>query len=67
MLFRQTRIGLDGRPFTLLKFCSLRPAAESESSTRWNIAEDERLRPVGRFLRRTLPGRAPAAVERAPR
>ncbi|SFL25589.1 sugar transferase [Geodermatophilus ruber] len=52
-LFRQTRIGLDGRPFTLLKFCTLRPAVEAESATRWNIGEDGRLRPVGRFLRRT--------------
>jgi exopolysaccharide biosynthesis polyprenyl glycosylphosphotransferase len=53
VLFRQTRVGLDGRPFTLLKFCSLRPETDSESSTRWNIGEDERVRPVGRFLRRT--------------
>ena len=52
-LFRQTRIGLDGRPFDLFKFCSLRPAAPSESAHRWNIAEDGRLRSVGRFLRRT--------------
>jgi exopolysaccharide biosynthesis polyprenyl glycosylphosphotransferase len=52
-LFRQTRIGLDGRPFDLFKFCSLRPAAASESAHRWNIAEDGRLRSVGRFLRRT--------------
>jgi exopolysaccharide biosynthesis polyprenyl glycosylphosphotransferase len=53
VLFRQTRIGLDGRPFTLLKFCSLRPAAETESSTRWTIGTDERVRPFGRLLRRT--------------
>jgi exopolysaccharide biosynthesis polyprenyl glycosylphosphotransferase len=53
VLFRQTRVGLDGRPFTLLKFCSLRPAGESESATRWNIGEDERLGPVGRLLRRS--------------
>jgi lipopolysaccharide/colanic/teichoic acid biosynthesis glycosyltransferase len=53
VLFRQTRIGLDGRPFTLLKFCSLRPAGEAESRTRWNIAEDDRLGPVGKLLRRT--------------
>jgi exopolysaccharide biosynthesis polyprenyl glycosylphosphotransferase len=53
VLFRQTRVGLDGRPFTLLKFCSLRPLAEAESSTRWTISEDDRLRPIGRFLRRT--------------
>ena len=53
VLFRQTRIGLDGRPFTLLKFCTLRPAKESEASTRWTIAEDGRLRTVGKILRRT--------------
>jgi exopolysaccharide biosynthesis polyprenyl glycosylphosphotransferase len=52
VLFRQTRVGLDGQPFTLLKFCSLRPAGD-EASTRWNIGEDERLGRVGSFLRRT--------------
>jgi exopolysaccharide biosynthesis polyprenyl glycosylphosphotransferase len=52
VLFRQTRVGLDGRPFTLLKFCSLRPAGD-EANDRWNIGADERLRPIGRFLRRT--------------
>ena len=52
-LFRQERIGLDGRPFTLFKFCSLRPAGTAESAQRWNIAEDGRIRPVGRFLRRS--------------
>ncbi|MCA0144871.1 sugar transferase [Blastococcus sp. LR1] len=52
-IFRQQRIGLDGRPFEILKFCSLRPAAVSESTTKWNIAEDGRVGPFGRFLRRT--------------
>ncbi|MGY1809453.1 exopolysaccharide biosynthesis polyprenyl glycosylphosphotransferase [Blastococcus sp. SYSU D00669] len=53
VLFRQTRIGLDGRPFTLLKFCSMRPSGEQESRTRWCIADDGRLGPAGRLLRRT--------------
>lgn len=53
VLFRQQRVGLDGRQFTLLKFRSLKPAAEQESATRWNIAHDCRLGPVGRFLRKT--------------
>jgi lipopolysaccharide/colanic/teichoic acid biosynthesis glycosyltransferase len=52
VLYRQTRVGLDGEPFSLLKFCSLRPA-ENEDTTRWNIGEDERLGPVGKFMRRT--------------
>ena len=53
VLFRQTRIGLDGRPFTLMKFCSLRPAEKSEATTRWNIGTDTRVRACGRLLRRT--------------
>ncbi len=53
VLFRQTRVGIDGRQFTLLKFCSMRPEAEGESSVRWNIATDQRLGPVGKILRRT--------------
>lgn len=53
VLFRQLRVGLDGRPFTLLKFCSLRPTDASEAGSRWTVADDDRLTRVGRFLRRT--------------
>lgn len=53
VLFRQVRIGRDGRPFTLLKFQTLKPANEEESATRWNVAHDDRLGRVGRFLRGT--------------
>ncbi|MFF4650105.1 exopolysaccharide biosynthesis polyprenyl glycosylphosphotransferase [Streptomyces sp. NPDC001380] len=53
VLFRQQRVGLGGRAFTLLKFRTLRPADEHESATRWNIAQDHRVGRVGRLLRRT--------------
>ncbi len=53
VVFRQTRIGLDGRPFTLLKFCSLKPARDDEAQTQWNIGTDNRVRTCGRLLRRT--------------
>lgn len=53
VIFRQTRVGLDGRPFEVLKFRSLKPVDESESQTNWNIKHDDRLGPVGRFLRTT--------------
>ncbi|HWG92632.1 MAG TPA: sugar transferase [Mycobacteriales bacterium] len=53
VLFRQERVGVDGRPFELLKLRSLRPVDEAESATNWNIAHDDRLGPVGRFLRST--------------
>lgn len=53
LLFRQVRVGRDGEPFTLLKFQTLKPATEEESATRWNVAHDDRLGRVGRFLRGT--------------
>lgn len=53
VIFRQVRIGRDGRQFELLKFRSMRPASEAESQTRWNVATDKRVGPVGRFLRCT--------------
>jgi len=53
VLFRQVRIGMDGRPFTLLKFCSMRPAGDVEPKIRWNIGDDERLGWAGKVLRRT--------------
>ncbi|MYS19537.1 exopolysaccharide biosynthesis polyprenyl glycosylphosphotransferase, partial [Streptomyces sp. DvalAA-14] len=54
VIFRQERIGLGGRPFTILKFRTLRPSGgEWESATRWSIAHDGRMTRVGRLLRRT--------------
>jgi exopolysaccharide biosynthesis polyprenyl glycosylphosphotransferase len=53
ILFRQERVSVDGTHFELLKFRSLKPVDETESATNWNIAHDDRLGPVGRFLRKT--------------
>ncbi|MYS17193.1 sugar transferase, partial [Streptomyces sp. SID4982] len=53
VVFRQERIGQDGRPFTLLKFRTHRPVDEGESATRWSIAGERRMNPFCRFLRRT--------------
>lgn len=52
VLFRQERIGLDGRPFELLKFRTMTPADPGESDSRWNIAGDSRLTPLGAMMRR---------------
>ncbi|WP_081602142.1 exopolysaccharide biosynthesis polyprenyl glycosylphosphotransferase [Corynebacterium halotolerans] len=52
VLFRQERIGLDGKPFELLKFRTLTPADPGESDSRWNIAGDARLTPLGAAMRR---------------
>ncbi|UNZ16381.1 exopolysaccharide biosynthesis polyprenyl glycosylphosphotransferase [Streptomyces sp. 891-h] len=53
VLFRQERIGQDGRPFALLKFRTVRHSDEHEAATRWTVAGDARTSHVGRLLRRT--------------
>ena len=53
IFFRQLRIGRYGKPFQLVKFRSMRPSTETESQTRWSVADDPRVGPVGRFMRRT--------------
>ena len=53
VIFRQPRVGRDGLVFDCLKLRSMRPANASESATSWSIAQDNRVGPVGRFLRRT--------------
>ncbi|MCW6008912.1 sugar transferase [Micromonospora sp. CPCC 205371] len=53
IFFRQERIGRHGKPFEVIKFRSMRPANEEESQTNWSIADDQRVGPVGRFMRRT--------------
>jgi exopolysaccharide biosynthesis polyprenyl glycosylphosphotransferase len=53
VIFRQQRVGCDGRLFWLMKFRSLRPVDDAESQTHWNISHDDRLGPVGRFLRKS--------------
>ncbi|MQY03688.1 exopolysaccharide biosynthesis polyprenyl glycosylphosphotransferase [Actinomadura macrotermitis] len=52
VLFRQRRVGEGGREFVLLKFRTLKPADEHEADLRWSVDGDERMGPVGRFLRR---------------
>ncbi|MDT7588086.1 MAG: hypothetical protein QOE32_5636 [Pseudonocardiales bacterium] len=53
VIFRQHRVGNDGKTFTCLKFRSMRPADPGESQTQWSIANDARVGKVGRFLRRS--------------
>ena len=53
IFFRQPRVGRFGRQFDLIKFRSMRPRHEADSATTWSVANDPRVGPVGRFLRRT--------------
>jgi exopolysaccharide biosynthesis polyprenyl glycosylphosphotransferase len=51
VIFRQQRIGLDGEPFWMLKFRSMRPPPEGRESE-WSVSDPKRVGPIGRFLRR---------------
>jgi sugar transferase (PEP-CTERM system associated) len=52
VLYRQVRVGLDGIPFTLFKFRSMRADAEAETGAVWAIKDDPRVTPLGRILRK---------------
>jgi sugar transferase (PEP-CTERM system associated) len=51
ILFRQERVGLRGRNFTLLKFRSMRVDAEREGAPQWAQRNDPRITRVGAFIR----------------
>jgi exopolysaccharide biosynthesis polyprenyl glycosylphosphotransferase len=52
VFYRQWRMGLDGRPFHILKFRSMVLGAEDESGPTWASPDDPRRTRRGRFLRR---------------
>lgn len=53
VLYRQRRVGFGGRPFTLLKFRSMRIDAERDGQARWAQKRDPRITRVGSFVRKT--------------
>jgi exopolysaccharide biosynthesis polyprenyl glycosylphosphotransferase len=53
VLFRQPRIGKDARPFQILKFRSMRADRGDVRADRLTTRDDDRVTPVGRFLRKT--------------
>ena len=52
ILFRQTRVGLNGKHFTVLKFRSMYVNAEAKTGAVWATRDDPRITPVGRWLRK---------------
>jgi exopolysaccharide biosynthesis polyprenyl glycosylphosphotransferase len=52
VLYRQVRVGQDGRKFELMKFRSMRQDAEAGTGPVFAKANDERVTLFGRFLRR---------------
>lgn len=53
VLFRQERVGQNGRVFFLLKFRSMDANAEQQTGPVWAEEGDRRVTPVGRILRKT--------------
>lgn len=53
VLFRQERVGQNGKIFTLYKFRSMIMDAESDGVARWASKEDPRVTRFGSFIRKT--------------
>jgi len=63
IIYKQTRIGLNGQPFKIFKFRSMYKNADQDLTALWvkneaqgplfKMRDDPRITPVGKFLRRT--------------
>lgn len=52
IIYKQTRVGRFGRPFSIYKFRTMRVDAEKDGPV-WAASSDGRTTPVGRFLRKS--------------
>jgi sugar transferase (PEP-CTERM system associated) len=52
VLFRQTRVGMRGKPFTIFKFRSMVVDAEARTGAVWASKNDPRVTAVGAYLRK---------------
>lgn len=52
VLYRQERVGENGRTFALIKFRSMRTDAEHDGVARWASKDDDRVTRVGRIIRK---------------
>jgi len=52
VFYAQERMGLDARPFQMLKFRSMRQDAEAHGRPGWTVEDDPRVTRLGRVIRR---------------
>ena len=67
VFYRQERMGLDGKPFTIYKFRSMYDDAERETGPVWARDDDPRVHAARPVAAPVEPRRAAAALERAAR
>jgi sugar transferase (PEP-CTERM system associated) len=53
VLYRQSRVGLDGKVFSCYKFRTMQSDAEADSGPTWAQDDDPRITRVGKFFRKT--------------
>ena len=53
VIFRQERVGLHNKPFSMYKFRSMELQSPKEEKKAWTVKGDPRVTKVGRFLRKT--------------
>lgn len=53
IIFKQERLGIDGKVFKIYKFRSMKVDAEKDSVGLFNYSEDPRVTRVGKFIRKT--------------
>ena len=53
VFYRQERVGQGGKPFWLLKLCTMVPDAENTTGPVWATESDPRVTALGRLLRKT--------------
>lgn len=52
IFYKQTRVGLDGKTFDLLKFRSMKVDAEKDGKAVWAKKNDDRITMIGKFIRK---------------
>jgi exopolysaccharide biosynthesis polyprenyl glycosylphosphotransferase len=62
VFFTQERLGIDEKPFTLIKFRTMLEDAERESGPKWSSKEDPRITAIGKFLRKTRVDEIPQLI-----